>query len=240
MINPNKLTGPLAGIINPISNVGLGIVFAAIPVSLVSLFFRYRRSDRAVRQQLKWLVYGATLTVAVLISDFFITLPGVWENIKESLSLLAIPLAVAIAMLRYHLFDIDLIIRRTLQYSLLTGLLSLVYFGGVALLQSMLSLAGGQPAPVVIVLTTLLIAVLFNPLRHRIQDFIDRRFYRQKYDAEKTLAEFATITRSETDLEILTGKLVSAVTQTLNPEIVTFWLLPDRSRLNTAQDRDRS
>jgi hypothetical protein len=136
-------------------------------------------------------------------------------------------IALAIAIWRHQLFDIDLVIRRTLQYTLLTGLLSGIYFGGVALAQAVLTadrrpaaggMAAGGPPPAVIVLTTLLIAALFNPLRRRLQDFIDRRFYRQKYDAEIALAEFAATARAETDLEALSAELVGVVQVTLQPK----------------------
>jgi hypothetical protein len=135
-------------------------------------------------------------------------------------------LSLAIAITRYRLFDIDVIIRKTLVYSLLTGLLSLAYFGGVALLQALLAAVGGQLSAAVIVVTTLAIAALFNPLHRRIQDFIDRRFYRQKYDTEKALAQFTAAARSETDLDQLSNHLTNTVRQTLQPEQVSLWLKP--------------
>jgi hypothetical protein len=119
---------------------------------------------------------------------------------------------------------IDFIIRKTLLYSLLTGALSIVYFSGVAILQAALDMAGEHPSPAVIVLITLSLAVLFNPLRRRIQDFIDRRFYRQKYNAEKALGEFAAAARSETDLAHLSNHLTKTVRQALQPEHLTLWL----------------
>jgi len=205
--------------------IGLLTMFAG---SILSLFVRYRRARSVERQQIKWLLYAGAFFLVVYGLVFFLTDPDAsseaWNSIWLALGMLSIPLAIAIAILRYRLFDIDLIIRRTLQYSLLTGLLTLVYFGGVALLQTLLSAAGGQPSPVVIVLTTLLIAALFNPLRLRIQAFIDRRFYRQKYDAEKALAAFSAEARSETDLEQLASHLTGTVRETLQPERVSLWL----------------
>ncbi len=135
-----------------------------------------------------------------------------------------IAVSIAISILRYRLFDIDLIIRRTLQYSLVTGLLALAYFGAVSLLQALFSGLTRQQTPVALVISTLLSAALFNPLRRRSQEFIDRRFYRQKYDAEKALASFAAAARNETDLELLTGRLLEIVQATLQSEKTTLWM----------------
>jgi hypothetical protein len=126
--------------------------------------------------------------------------------------------------MRYRLWDIDLVIRRTLQYSLLSGLLALTYFGLVIVLQSIFTAFGGQRSELVTVLSTLAIAALFLPLRRRVQDFIDKRFYRQKYDAQKVLAEFAATCRDETDLDKLTARLVEVVQETMQPERVSLWL----------------
>jgi hypothetical protein len=135
-----------------------------------------------------------------------------------------IPIALAISILRYRLWDIDILIRKTLVYSVLTGLLALTYFGSVVILQGLFTAVTGQQSAVVVVLSTLAIAALFNPLRNRVQDFIDRRFYRKKYDAAKVIAEFAATCRDETDLDKLTARLVEVVDETMQPESVGLWL----------------
>ena len=129
------------------------------------------------------------------------------------------------SVLRYHLWDIDVIIRRTLVYSILTVLLALVYFGGVVLLQRLVAaLTGVEQSPLAVAVSTLAIVVLFTPLRRRIQDLIDRRFFRKKYDAEMVLAQFAQTARDQTNLEALTEELASVVQATLQPEGVSVWL----------------
>ena len=133
--------------------------------------------------------------------------------------------SIALAILRYRLWDIDLIIRRTLQYSLITGLLAFVYFGSVLLGQRLAGSLTGEPdSPLVLVVSTLLMAALFNPLRSRVQDFIDRRFYRRKYDALQTLAAFTQTARDETRLEALEPALLAAVRDSLHPEQAWLWL----------------
>ena len=144
-------------------------------------------------------------------------------------SIIAISLAMAI--LRYRLFDIDVIIRKTLQYTLLTGFLVLVYFGSVLLLQNLVETVSGEQSPIVIVISTLAIAALFNPLRHRIQDFIDRRFYRKKFNAEQTLVHFSTITRDEVNITNITHSLLNAVEETMQPEQASLWLISAANRV---------
>jgi hypothetical protein len=141
----------------------------------------------------------------------------------------AIPIAIGIAILRYRLYDIDIIINRTLVYGSLTLMLALVYFGGVTSTQVVFTaLTGQEEQPqLTIVVSTLLIAALFTPFRHRIQSFIDRRFYRRKYDAAKTLEAFSAKLRTETDLDALSDDLVGVVRETMQPEHVSLWLHPD-------------
>ena len=140
-----------------------------------------------------------------------------------------VPLALSIAVLRYRLYEIDLIVNRTLVYGALTATLVALYFGSVATIQTILrALTGQEEQPqLAIVVSTLVIAALFNPLRRRIQSFIDRRFYRRKYDAAKTLEAFSAKLREETDLDALNAELVGVVRETMQPAYVSVWLRPD-------------
>jgi hypothetical protein len=139
------------------------------------------------------------------------------------------PVAVGIAVLRYRLYDIDVIINRTLVYGVLTAILVAVFFGGVAAAQAIFRALAGreEQSQLAIVISTLVIVALFNPFRRRIQSFIDRRFYRAKYDARKTLKAFSVKLRNETDLEALNEDLVGVVRETMRPAHVSLWLLPD-------------
>ena len=214
----------------------LAFIFALVVASQV---YRYRYvSTLTQRLQTRWVVLGVAFEVTFLI---LVTLPGIfWKPIQTSslaltvyllvgipfvlFSTLLFPLSVTISILRYRLWDIDLVIRRTLVYSLLSGLLVLVFFTFITLLQSIFSLISNQQSEISVVLSTLAIAALANPLRGRIQNFIDRRFYRQKYDAEKALAEFTAAARSETDLERLTARMVEVVQDTLQPHSASVWM----------------
>jgi hypothetical protein len=204
----------------------------------LSVFMRLCRATGVERQQVKWFVYAAAANVSGSILAYVI--PGVidtpvwFEQVGFALNIVtipAIPAAIAIAILRYRLYEIDLIINRTLVYGSLTVTLALVYFGGVTATQSIFrSLTGREEQPqLAIVVSTLVIAALFNPLRRRIQSFIDRRFYRSKYDARRTLETLSTTLRDETDLDALSGDLVRVVQDTMQPAHVSFWLRRDSS-----------
>jgi hypothetical protein len=208
---------------------------------VIAQVYRYRHVSGPIqRQQTKWVVFGLTTAltgwaaVIILLAIIPSLQPGsvaadfVGATATAGFVLL-IPLSLTIAMLRHHLFDIDLLINRTLVYGSLTALLVLVYFGGVTSTQAIFrSLTGQQQQPQLAVVTsTLVIAALFNPLRRRIQGFIDRRFYRSKYDARKTLETFSAKLRDETDLDALSDDLVGVVRETMQPSHVSLWLRPD-------------
>jgi hypothetical protein len=212
----------------------------AIGAVLVQIY-RYRHvSTPRQRQQTKWLVFGISLAVAGNIGArllyYFVLLPllpgsalaGALEITLIMLALLVIPATFGIAIFSSHLWDLDVLINRTLVYGTLTALLALVYFGLVIGLQSLFHLITGQvsQSPVVIVASTLAIVALFQPLRHRIQAIIDRRFYRSKYDAAKTVAAFSATLRQEVDLEQLREQLLAVVQETMEPSHVSLWLRP--------------
>jgi hypothetical protein len=194
-------------------------------------FVRFRRAGAVERQQIKWLFAAATLFAVVYVPGFFngafTDSAGLLWNFLFTLAILVIPIAIGIAILRYRLYDIDIIIRRTLQYTVLTGLLALIYFASVVLLQSLFEALTGQQSPIVIVVSTLVIAGLFNPLRLRVKNVVDRRFFRRRYDAKQTLAAFAAVSRDEVDLDVLSTALLGAVEGTMQPERVLLWLRDD-------------
>jgi hypothetical protein len=221
-----------------LESVSLG-VFIGMVVSLCwSQVYRYRRvSTSAQRQQTKWVVFGTTLGVA---GTFPFQLPLDLNlvggdtpfvllvlNMGFTLSFLLVPFSICVAVLRSHLFDIDVLINRTLVYALLTAMLAAVYFGAIVLLQRLFVALTGEKSTFAIVASTLAVAALFNPLRRRIQSFIDRRFYRSKYDARKTLEAFSAKLRDETDLDALRDDLVGVVRETMQPAHVSLWLRPD-------------
>lgn len=210
-----------------ISGTLIDLLYTALfLICFILLILRYRSAAVIERQQIKWFAFAASIvSVGIIISLILTPLPTMVETVLGLSIYTSLLLAYAIAILRYNLWDIDLIIRRTLQYALLTGLLALVYFGTILVLQNLVVRLTGQGSPIVIVISTLTIASLFNPLRTRVQEFIDRRFYRQKYDAGQALAQFAVIARDEVDMDKLTVSLLGVVQETLQPEATSLWLI---------------
>jgi hypothetical protein len=260
--------GPLPdhpGVRNPFGLEGYPMVAQVLPgviallpicilASAVSLFWRYRHSGREVRQQIKWVAFAASFVGVVYLSALVIGLffapeanwgaesPPPLVDILLSAVLLSyagVPIAVGSAVLKYRLYDIDVVINRTLVYGSLTAALALTYFGGVATTQAIFrALTGQEQQPqLAIVVSTLVIAALFTPFRRRIQRFIDRRFYRRKYDAAKTLASFSSRLREKTDLDSLRNEVLGVVRETMQPEHASLWLRPYRA--NAQEDVPR-
>ena len=207
------------------------VVLIGFAFILICQIYRYRfESTAVVRAQIKWFVATLAAIVVFSVADTLISgqvlrsLPGFSADLDNITNLL-IPASITIAILRYRLWDIDVVIRKTLLYTVLTVLLALVYFGSVILLQRLFgAVTGIEQSTLAVVVSTLVIAALFTPLRRRIQDAIDRRFYRKKYNAQQVLAQFAIIARDETDLDALLAELVRVVDETLQPEHVSVWL----------------
>jgi hypothetical protein len=199
--------------------------------AVISLLVRFRRARGDERQQIKWFASAAALTLVwyLVLGQSTRGLPEPIVALASILVLQTIPVATGIAILRYRLYDIDVIINRTLVYGFLTLMLGLIYFGGVATTQAIFGVLTGQEEQpqLAVVVSTLVIAALFMPLRRRIQSFIDRRFYRRKYDARKTLEAFSAKLRDETDLDTLGDELMGVVQETMQPTHVSLWLRPD-------------
>ena len=250
-------SGALMGILGPIRNPlgieGFSRVYGAVLTLLTLLtvpaalspFVRLRRAGGVERQQIKWFAYAAA--ASVITTGLAYPIPSVvdtplwFERMGFALVIAfipAVPIAIGIAILRYRLYDIDIIINRTLVYGSLTGVLALVYFGSVTATHALLrTITSQEDLPqLAVVASTLVIAALFNPLRRRIQSFIDRRFYRSKYDARKTLQAFSATLREETDLNALSDDLVSVVRQTMAPARVSLWLRPGTASKRTRAD----
>jgi hypothetical protein len=202
------------------------VMLAILATSAAYVIVRLHRSRGDERQQLKWFTY----TVAVIIVAFTVTaLLGIEPVIVSVVMFPFIPVSVGVAILKYRLYDIDVVINRTLVYGSLTATLVALYFGGIVMLQRVFVVLTGEKSTLAVVASTLLIAALFNPLRRRIQGFIDRRFYRRKYDAQKTLETFSSRLRDETDLEALSDDLEGVVRETMQPAYVSLWLRPDKA-----------
>ncbi len=245
VVKPGPLEGVVPTVENPtgveaaagIVRIGEGavlplvlIVVLAAPAAVLARFWRSRGAER---QQLKWLAYAATfwLSVAALdaLNQYVVREPLLAQATAAlfGAAVAPIPAAVGIAVLRYRLYDIDLLINLTLVYGSLTAMLALVYVGGVVGLQYVLRVLTGQESTLAVVASTLAIAALFGPLRRRVQALVDRRFYRRKYDAAKTLATFSERLRDETELDTLSSDVVGVVKDTMQPAHASLWLRTD-------------
>jgi hypothetical protein len=250
------LPGPLEGhpgVRNPLGLEGIPhwvaaagiVILLLLPLcmlaSALSLVLRYRRSGGEEREQIKWIAFAASvvglLYLITMLSSFAYSGPWgaagtpLWLGLLQQAALVsftAVPIAVGFAVLKYRLYDIDVVINRTLVYGSLTGVLALVYLGSVVMLQGLFRALTGQESTLAVVASTLVIAALFSPLRRRVQGFVDRRFYRRKYDAVKTLEAFNSRLREETDLDALGEDLVGVARETMQPAHVSLWLHPDR------------
>ena len=227
--NPFGIEGAGA-LLEALGITGIFLALAAAATGGVSLVLRLRRSSGVERQQLKWFAFAGGIFCAVFATGPLLwTLPlssgfgWIWTMLFLS-AVSTIPAAAGIAILRYRLYDIDIIVNRTIVYGSLTVSLALIYLGSVVLLQRAFVFFTGGSSQLVVVASTLAIAALFNPLRRYIQALVDRRFYRSKYDARKTLEEFSSRLREETDLDALGGGLVSLVRETMQPAHVSLWL----------------
>src|SRR5215211_1305885 len=222
---PGGAVGEAIRALNPVTDM---LALPAFALAVAGLVVRLRRSRGVERQQLKWFTYSAALVGAGFAASILIP-DGAAADLVFLVGLLALaglPVAAGIAILRYRLYDIDVIVNRTLVYGTLTVSLVALYIGSVVSLQYLFRVLTGGGSQLAIVASTLVIAALFNSLRRRIQSFIDRRFYRKKYDVAKTLEEFSAKLRDETDLHALSNDTLEAVRDTMQPAHVSLWLKP--------------
>ncbi|MDQ3942612.1 MAG: hypothetical protein M3254_05865 [Actinomycetota bacterium] len=220
VVNPLGIKA-LLPVLELLNDVTMVAFFLVVFASVASLLVRFRRSMGDERQQIKWLLYAAAaisawFVVNPLLSSAF---PGISDTVAsglvDTLLLAGIPVAIGVAIFKYRLYDIDLLINRTLVYGSLTATLVGLYFVGIVLSQRLFVVFTGRESTLAVVASTLLIAAMFNPLRRRIQGFIDRRFYRRKYNCAKTLEAFSAKLRNETDLNALSDDLVGVVRETM-------------------------
>ena len=234
-------TGALEGALNLVT----GVLMAAVGlIAAASMFVRLRRAEGVERQQIKWFAYAAVvlvLSVNLYYASAIYKLVSVpwftWVGWALTLaSILGSSVAIGVAVLKYRLYEIDTLINRTLVYGSLTATLVALYFGGIVVLQRVFVALTGEKSTLAVVVSTLAIAALFNPLRRRVQAFVDRRFYRRKYDAAKTLAAFNARLRDETDLDALSDDLLGVTRDTMHPEHVSFWLRPEAAHKGEQPD----
>jgi hypothetical protein len=224
VVNPVGVNGadPILDVVGP---VGWASILLSILAAAASMLIRFRHAVGRERQQLKWMASAAGLFALAFVGSAFLS--PVSEEIGQVAILLAyatIPIAAGVAIMRYRLYDIDRILNRTLVYGVLTALLAAAYLGIVVALQSVIP--GADDSDLTVAASTLAVAALFGPLRRRVQRFIDRRFYRRKVDAQRTLESFSSRLREDVDLDHLRGDLLGVVLETMQPAHASVWLRP--------------
>jgi hypothetical protein len=226
--NPIAVSGAWVTAINALQAVTVPLTIAALLGGIASLVLRFRRSEGTERQQMKWVVAGAVIWLVIFAGSLVGAVAGFEDSnaIPFVVSIALFPAVMGLAILRYRLYDVDLVIRRTLVYSCLVAILGAVYLGGIALLGSLSLSVTGQSGEVAVTVTTLVVALAFQPLRRRIQRAIDRRFSRRTVDAETALRAFSGRLREEVDLDALCGELLGVVEQTFEPRHTSVWLRP--------------
>ncbi|HUF40132.1 MAG TPA: hypothetical protein VMN57_16530 [Anaerolineales bacterium] len=221
------VSNPSEGFYSTLFALGTPAMPAATLAALASVAVRFRSSSGRERQQMKWLLAGVAVMVLLTLGGLALSfgLDSRFGEVLVNTAILGPALGIGVALLRYRLYDIDVLLRRTLVYAILTALLAAIYFSVIILLQGVFQgLTGSRESPLITVITTLVIAALFSPLRTRIQAGIDRRFYRSKYDAERTIAQFAAAARDEVDMDRLAAALLGVVEETVQPERVEIRL----------------
>ena len=246
LLDPDVLKdSPYASTQNPIGVDALGGVIAVLDYAVVvlaltmvasaaSLVVRFRRAGMVEREQVKWLAAAAGVSAWIYLVDLCISAVAggtgpepVWRVLLDDafvLSVGLIPVAIGVAVLRYHLYEIDVIIRRTLVYAALVSVLALLYLAGVFGIQAVVRSLSGQSGTLAVTVSTLLVAAAFQPLRGRIQRAVDHRFYRGRYDAARTLESFSGRLREQVEIEMVSGEVLDVVRQTLQPAHVSLWL----------------
>jgi len=217
--------GSFDGVFGTVWGAGLVILTA---LALSAMVLRFRRAAPVERQQIKWLLFAVTVfaviyAIAAVIGEEGLETGGVGDLLFV-LAIMGIPVSIAVAVLRFHLYDLDRIIRRTLLYAVLTGLLIGIFALSVFVIQRVIGGFVGEDSPLGVAASTLLIAALFNPLRRRLQGLIDRRLYRSKYDAQRVIDEFVTTARNEADMSLLSADLLDVVDQTVQPSLQGLWI----------------
>jgi hypothetical protein len=244
----------IGSIRDSIQTIGALLTLIIYGLGVVAIILRLRRARSDERQQFKWFGYAGVIFVSINIIEQMmfdnvlhaldpsaLVAADLFLGIPVAIAFAVIPIAAAIAILRYRLYDIDIIIQRTIVYAILTAILGLVYFSVIVLMQLIFRGITGQSSDLAIVASTLVIAALFTPLRRRVQSAIDHRFFRRKYDAEKVLAAFNTTARHQVDINKLTDTFLHTVEDTLQPELVSLWLRPssERGRQTEQQNQRR-